>query len=284
VALLPLAALLLLAPSAPAPTPAGRVVPRGEILAAMRARQGYDLTKTTNGARFQAEVLLDLLRASRAQDPQATTLHLHHREWFLAYLERTGLSADAAPLFMRLAHEYGQDLEVDARAGHVVESVVSGPAPVLAANVSIGWAAAKGKADRYSYEDTLAVPDLKVTNERLITYRLIDYGDVLLYDDIHGLRGRPTEGFLGVLFDLIGEGQVHWSRMAIAPDGVQVSRARASKGLFSVESSVTVHPDGRVEKDVPAARPDLRSLEKRLLEPRKLRFRPLDRRRAPGER
>jgi len=46
-----LAALLLLsalAPGAVAPSEA-RVVPRAEILAAMRTCQGYDLTATTNG-------------------------------------------------------------------------------------------------------------------------------------------------------------------------------------------------------------------------------------------
>jgi len=69
-----------------------------------------------------------------------------------------------------------------------------------------------------------------------------------------------------------------------APDGLQVSRARAGKGPFKVETSVTVFPDGRMEKDVPAGRPDLKSLEQRLLLARKVRYRPLDRARAPAER
>jgi hypothetical protein len=266
-----------------APAPAPQVVHRAEILAAMKARQGYDLTATTNGARFQAEVLLDLLRASRARDPGGAPLFIGHSEWFAAYLERTGLAPGSAPLFMRLAHEYGQDVEVDGRAERVIEKVVEGPAPVLAANVTIGWPAS-GKRGRYSYEDTLAVPDLKVTNERIITYRLLDCGDMVVYDEIEGLLGRPTEGFLGVLFNLIGEGNVYWSRMAIAADGLQVSRARAGKGPFKVETSVTVFPDGRVEKDLPAGRPDLKPLEQRLLQTRQVRYRPLDRARAPGER
>jgi len=214
------AALLLVAIQAAAPSGA-RVVPREEILAAMRSRQGYDLTATTNGARFQAEVLLELLRPSRARDPGGALLFLGHAAWFAAYLERTGLAADSAPLFMRLGDQYRQDLEVDARPGQVVEQV--------------------------TYDDTLAIPDLRVTNERIITYRLLDFGDLVAYDEVGGLRGRPTEGFLGVLFDLIGEGSIEWSRMAISADGLQVSRARASKGFFRVESSITVFPDGRVE-------------------------------------
>ena len=152
-------------------------------------------TATTNGARFQAEVLLDLLRASRARDPDGPPLFIGHAEWFAAYLERTGLRPESAPLFIRLAHEYGQDLEVDGRADRVIERVVEGPVPLLAANVTIGWPMSGSKRNRYSYEDTLAVPDLQVTNERLITYRLLDYGDMVAYDEIEGLLGSAHRGF-----------------------------------------------------------------------------------------
>jgi hypothetical protein len=264
-----------------APASGARVVPRSEILAAMRGRQGYDLTATTNGARFQAEVLLDLLRTSPA--PDGPFLYVDHEDWFASYLERIGLPAEKAPLFVRLAHEHGQDMEVDARPGRVIERVTEGPPPRTAANVRIGWRSSRGGKDGYSYDDTLAIPDLRVTNERIVVYRLVDYGDMICYDDVEGLRARPTEGFLGVLFDVIGEGSIQWSRMTISPDGLQVSHARAAKGPFRVESTLTVFPDGRVEKDLPAGRSDLAPLEKRLLEPRKVHYLPFDRQRAPGE-
>jgi hypothetical protein len=258
-----------------------RVVSRAEILAAMHARHGYELTATTNGARFQAEVLLDLLQARSS--PEEAFLFVGYEDWFACYLERTGLAADKAPLFMRLSREYRQDLEVDARPGRVIERVAEGPTPRLAANVRIGWPEAKGGKDRYSYDDTLAVPDLRVTNERVIAYRLVDYGDLIAWDEVEGLRGRPTEGFLGFLFDLVGEGHVEWNRMTISPDGLQVARTRAGKGPFHVESTITVFPDGRVEKDLPKGREDLALLEKRLLEPRRLRYLPLEAKRAPGD-
>jgi hypothetical protein len=280
------AALLLLAPLVFAPTEAvaaGRTVPRPEILAAMRASQGFDPAATTNGPRFQAEVLLRLLRDSQARDPEAGHLFVGHADWYHAFLERTGKTPAEAPLFVRLAFEYRQDLEVDARPGRVVERVVAGPAPRLAANVTIGWPAGKGAASKYSYEDTLAIPDLHVTNERVIAYRLLDYGDLVAFDEIEGLRGRPTEGLLGVLFNVIGEGSVRWNRMTISPEGLQVARARATKGPFGVESTIVVYSDGRVEKDVPPGRADLAALEKRLLETRALRYRPLDTRRAPAD-
>ena len=114
----------------------------------------------------------------------------------------------------------------------MIEKVIEGPVPLLAANVTIGWPPSSSNRSRYSYDDKLAVPDLRVTNERIITYRLLDCGDMVAYDEIEGLLGRPTEGFLGLLFNMIGEGNVHWSRMTIAADGLQVSRARAGKGPF----------------------------------------------------
>jgi hypothetical protein len=259
------------------------VVTRDEMLAAMRSCQGFDPTATTNNPRFLAEVLLRLLRAVPPAEPEAAHLFLGHQDWFAAYLERTGLAPEKAPLFARLSYEYRQDLEVDARPGVVVERVIEGPPPRLAANVTIGWPPGMFPKDRYSYDDRLAIPDLRVTSERVIVHRLLDYGDVIVYDEVEGLRGRPIEGFLGFLFDVIGEGSVRWNRMTISDDGLQVSRARATKGPFSVESTITVFPDGRVEKDLPAGRSDLLALERRLLEPRKVRYRPLRRDRAPAE-
>jgi hypothetical protein len=162
-----------------------------EILAAMRASAGYTPTATTNGPRFNAEVLLHLLRASAQKDPADLHLFLGYAEWYSAYLERTGLTAGVAPLYVRLSHDYHQDLEVDARSGRVIDRVLEGPAPRLAANVKIGWPAVKGGKDSYSYDDTLAIPDLRVTNERVIAYRLLDYGDVVVYDEIKGCVGGP---------------------------------------------------------------------------------------------
>jgi hypothetical protein len=279
-----LAALVLLSALATDVSSSGaRVVPRAEMLAAMRTCQGYDLTATANCPRFQAEVLFKLLRANRAREPGGGVLFLDHADWLAAYLMRTGLAADAVPLFMRLSDQHRQDMEADDRAGQVVEQVIEGPTPLIAANVRVGWPAVPGGTDRYSYDDTHAIPKLRVTNERIMTYRLLDFGDLVVYDEIEGLRGRPTEGFLGVLFDIIGEGHVEWSRTAISADGLQVSRARAGKGFFHVESSVTVFPDGRVEKDLAKGRPDLLPLDERVRRPLQIRYRPLDRKHAPLE-
>lgn len=245
-------------------------VPQTEIVRAMRESQGYDLTATTNGARFQSEVLRRLARSRRAHDPRKSPLYIGHREWFQAYLERTGLGADSAPVFIRLAYDHGQDMLVDYRQERVVHAVASGPPLELALNVCIWWPEGRNRPGKYSYQDLLSKPQLKVTNERALSYRLLDFGDMTVFHDIQGLRGRPTSGVLGLLFRLIGEGRVTENRMAISADGLQVCRARAQKAFFEVVSTVTVHPDGRTEKDLPPARPDLAALEARLKQPLKL--------------
>ena len=254
---------------AAAQDPAPRRLSVDEIEAAMRSSgAGYSVTATTNAPRFQAEVLLRLAGDAEAKDPNKRPLLLGHAEWFEAYLRRTGLTASSAPLFVRLAHQHAQDTTLDYRRERVLSATPEVDPPRRALNVCYSWP--RGGVDSFSYEDTLSTPHLKVTNERALTYRLLDLGDMVVFHEITGLRGRPTTGLLGVLFQLIGEGSVVESRLAVAPDGLQVNRARAKK-LFEVETTVTVYADGRTEKDLPANRADLDAIDKRLRRPLKYR-------------
>ncbi len=255
--------------------PVRYTVGRDELLVAMRLSQGFDPTATANGARLQAEVLLRLVRAAHARDPHGPPLFISHETWFDALLERTSVPRERAPLYARLAHENGQDTEVDYRDGIVLQAVLEGPQPQLAANVSIFWPARPGAAEQFQYEDTLSSPRLKVTMKRVITYRLVDYGDMLLYGEIEGLRGRPTSGVLGALFNLIGEVPIVENRMALSSDGLQVSRGRGKKGLIDLTTTVTLYPEGRAEKGLPDNRPDLVVLEQRLKRKLKVSYKPL---------
>jgi len=267
-----LAAALLLAsvPARAAERFGARVVQRDEILQAMNASRGYDLKVTTNAPRLQSEVLLRLVSEAAARDPRRQPLFIGHREWLEAYLERTSLTRERAPQFVRLADAYAQDMIVDYRLDRVIGTPALNP-PRRALNVCIWWPERNDGPGSYSYEDTLSSPQLKVTNERVITYRLLDYGDMVVFNEITGLRGRPTSGVLGMLFQVIGEGSVIETRVAVAPDGLQITRARARKLLIEVATTVTVYPDGRTEKDVPAGRPDLAAIDDRLKQPLRLR-------------
>jgi hypothetical protein len=275
-----LAALLGLSlPSSPpaaqaTATSAARAVPTERLLQAMKEVRAYELTATANGPRLQADVVLALIHEAQARDPERRPLFIGHREWYEAFLARTGLPPSKVPLYVRRPHEVGQDLVVDYRRETVVESVLQGPAPRAVANVRISWERAPGSPGEYSYDDTISNPRLRVTQKRLITYRLVDYADRLWYAEVVGLHGRPTSGALGLIFDLIGEARVQESRSAFLPDGTQVVRGRASKWGFDRTETMTVWPDGHADKGVPPGRSDLLALEARLLEPLAIRFRP----------
>lgn len=276
VAILAATVLALAAASPEARSPVR--VPYADVLEAIRASTGYDRLATTNGGRLQAEVLLRLARAALDRAPDGPPLLIHHEDWFRALLEATGVPADRAPLYAVLAYRHHQDVVAEYGAGRVVREVASGPAPRTALNVTVSWPGGPGSPREYSYEDNLSTPRLKVTYHRVITYRLLDFGDHIAFDEMNGLSGRPTSGALGLLFQILGEGRVVEYRMAVAPSGVQVSRGRARKGFFEVATTLTVHPDGRSEKGVPADAA-LRSIEARLARPLAIRYHP----RAPVE-
>ena len=244
--------------------PARQAVSHTEILAAMRESHGYDLTATANGARLQAEVVLWLVRRAREKAPEGPPLFISHREWYIAFLDRAQIPHERAPLYARLAYENRQDSEIEYRPGRVVDRVEVGRQPLLAVNIVTGWQAGRS---RYSYEDMLATPRLKVTFERVLRYHLLDFGDLVLFDEVEGLNGRPTSGVLGALFDVIGEVDVVESRMGSAADGTLVTRGVGRKALLSIAATATVSPEGKGTKGVPPDRPDLAAIERRLAEP-----------------
>ena len=269
--LLLLASLLLAGAPGAASEEAPWPVPFEEVLQAIDQSRGYDRLAITNGGRLQADVLLRLARSAREKRPDGPPLLVSHDDWFRALLQVTGVTAERAPLSTRLAWQNKQDVLVEYRPSRVIREVVQGPPPRLALGVTISWPAAPGAPSEYSYEDTLSTPHLKVTQKRVITYRLLDFPDVVVFDRMEGLTGRPTTGALGVLFQVLGEGRVVEYRMAVTPDGAQISRGRARKAFFEVATTLTVRPDGRTEKGVP---PDAasRALEQRLSAPLEIRY------------
>jgi len=279
-----LISLLVLFRALPSAAQDARAVSREAIAGAMARSQGYELTATANGPRLQAEVVLRLVREAESEGPERRPLLIGHREWFEAFLERTGLPEDGAPLYVRLAHQMGQDLWVDYRREKVIEAVVLGPQPVTAANVRISWAEAPGSPASFSYDDTLSNPQLRVTMKRVITYRLVDYGDRIWYAEVRGLHGRPTSGPLGFLFNLVGEARVVETRSAVSADGLQVVRGRGEKLFIDRTETATIWPDGHAERGLPPGRSDLAEMKMRLDEPLAIRFRPLaaDWRAAPA--
>jgi hypothetical protein len=89
-----------------------------------------------------------------------------------------------------------------------------------------------------------ALPRLKVTYKRLIREKMLYFGDLFVYDQVSGVGGRPTTGLVSLLFKVIGEGHVDWSRTIVADNGVQVALGKAGKGPFSLTETFFVRPDG----------------------------------------
>jgi hypothetical protein len=275
-------AMLLAAVASVAPTESradprdARVVDRAELAEAMRTHANYDLAATTNGPRLQAEAFFWLVRRSLASQPQGCRLFIGHKDWFEVFLDVAKLRPEQAPLPSRLVYENGQDIELDCRPEHVIQRIGGGRHTQLALNVKFWWEVTTNPAREFHYLDVASTPELKVTNNRVITYRLVDLGDQILFDDIRGLTGRPTTGLLGLLFKLIGEGRVVRTQVAYAADGVQVSRVLAQK-FFSRTVTVVTWPNGRTEPEIPAQRADLIALKQRLDQPVEIEYQPLER-------
>ena len=248
------------------------VVGQSEVLEAMRQHGDYDLTAVTHGARFQVEVVFYLARQARGRDPDGLPLFIGHEEWFRSFLEVSGQTEDTAPQYALLSYQHRQNMEVDYRLDRVIREVVEGPRPELAVNVRISWEDGPGRLDRYSYIDTLSRPHVRVTNQQVITYRLLDFGDWAVYDEIEGITVRVDSGVLALIFQVIGDGLITHARMAISQDGIQVSRTRVEKAFMAVTTTLTMHPDGTMEKDVPDDRADLLELERRLKQPMEIDY------------
>lgn len=246
-------------------------VPRAELVEVMRdVSKGYDPTATTNGARFQAEVMMAFGKRLVEDSPMLITPD----DWFWALLEVVEKTGDEAPQYVQLAYKNRQHMLIDPQYDRVIRRVKNGRKPQQAFNVVIWWPKTEGSANQYSYRDTLSSPNLNVTNHRVITYRLLDFGDCFFFDSIKGLTGRPTTGVLGFLFRLIGEGRVVISGMAISEDGLQVARGTAKKAFLGVTTTVTISPDGSSKKDVPEDRADLKALDVLLQRPFEMDYLP----------
>ncbi len=249
-------------------------VPLEQIRAEMQseADKGYDLRVVTNASRLTAAVLLSLARNARAERPDGPPLLLHHEDWYSAFQEVTGLPDEDIPEFIALQMEYGQDQIVDYSPAATTLEVEKDPAPKFVVHVTAQWPDGPDVPQEYSFTDTLPNPSMKVVNERVITYYLLDFGDMIVQDDIHGIAGRPTEGALSVALKVVGDGHAVRSRFAIVEGGLMITYATAKKGFVRVNTVSTTFPDGTVVKDTPEDRPELGALVVRLKQPLEIKY------------
>lgn len=255
-----------------------RTVSHSDLVDAFRVQKtlGYRMDRIGHAARMQAGVVLHLAARAAAADAAGLPLRVNHRDYAAAYREATGLGTAALPSFFRAAFEVGEDLLVE----HSMAEVIDGPPPPglrRALNVKAGWPPGPAAPATYRFLDTSSDPHVETLREQVGTWRLLDYGDVIVQDEIQGVSGRATSGLLGAVFTVLGQARVLQSRFAMAADGLLVVRTAVRSGI-TVTQSATVTPDGQVRPGLLPNRPDLEALEDRLTSlVLPARYKPIDR-------
>jgi hypothetical protein len=246
-------------------------VTHDEMLQAMATHGAYNLTATTTSMRFGTEALLKLVHRRQQEAPEATRLFIDQSDWFTAHRETAGVTYDQMSEAARSGFEHHQDVTVDYGPG-VVQQVVEGPAPVLALDVTIAWPDSGDAPASFTYRDTLSVPRVEVHDSRVIRFKLVEYSDMLLYDEIDGISVKPL-GFLSAIFALVGRPDLKQSRVAFSADFWQVMRGRVKvfPGISKTATAV-IEPDGLGHENIPADRSDLQALDQRLKQPLKLKY------------
>ena len=168
----------------------------------MSAHGTYSLTTTTTSMRFGAEALLAIVRRRQREIPESTQFLITQSDWFAAHLETAGVTYAEMSEAARAGFEHHQDALVD-YGPHVVDDVVQGPMPIMSLDVTIFWPDSTGAPSEFSYKDTLSVPPVDVYDNRVIRFKLLQYDDMLLFDQVTGISVRP-KGFLSALFAIVG--------------------------------------------------------------------------------
>ena len=169
----------------------------------MATHGAYNLTATTTSMRFGTEALLKLVHRRMQEAPGVTRLFIDQSDWFTAHRETAGVTYDEMSEAARSGFEHHQNVTLDYGPG-VVRQVVEGPAPLLALDVTIAWPDSGDAPSSFTYKDTLSAPHVEVHNSRVIRFKLVEYPDMVLYDEIERHLGQAARLPVG---DLRGGGQ-----------------------------------------------------------------------------
>jgi hypothetical protein len=246
-------------------------VSREEIRQAMSTHGAYSLTSTTTSLRFGAEAILELARRRQREAPGSTQFLISQPDWFAAHLETAGVTYAEMSEAARAGFEHHQDALVDYGPG-VVEQIEEGRVPIMSLDITLFLPDTGDAPSEFSYKDTLSVPRVDVYNERIVRSKLLDYGDMLVFDQVTGISVRPL-GFLSAVFAVLGKPDLKQTRLTVSADEWQVLRARVKVFAgISKTGTATIEPGGRGHEGVPRERPDLRKLAQRIKQPLKLRY------------
>ncbi len=210
----------------------------------------YDPTFTTNGIRFQTDVIIYLLedeaRQSHEQSEKACLLFIGYKDWYEAF-KSVNCQNRKVPEYVRIAYEHQQNIVIDYDRLRVIKNINRGGDPDLVANVTLYWPPELGK-ESFFYEDDYSDPKLEVINKRIITYRLLKYNkdNLIVCDQIDGLKGRAKEGFLRIL----GKARMIQYRIVPVKGGPQYVLMETKKWFFTWKNDLTIDPKGETSDDI----------------------------------
>jgi hypothetical protein len=246
-------------------------VTREEIVQAMSAHGKYSLTATTTSMRFGAEALLAIAQRRQQEDPGHTRFLIDQSDWFSAHRETAGVTYAEMSAAARAGLEHHQDAVVE-YGPQVLAEVLEGGRPLMSLDVTIFWPDSAGAPSGFSYKDTLSVPKVDVYDDRVIHFKLLQYEDMLLFDEVTGISVKP-HGFLSAVFAVLGKPDLKQTRLAVSADQWQVVRGRVNVFAgISKTGTATIEPDGRGHEHIPSDRADLTALKTRLEQPIKLKY------------
>ena len=246
-------------------------VSRKAILQAMSGHGAYSLTSTSTSILFAAEALIALVQRRKQEAPASTHILIDHADWFAAHRMTAGVSYAEMSEGARAGFERHRDALVD-YGPRVVEQVVEGPVPLLALDVTLFWPDTGDAPSELKYRDTLSDPQVDVYHQRVVRFKVLQYDNLLFFDQIRGISVRPL-GFLSAVFAVLGKPDLRQIRLAVSRDQWQVMRGTVSviAGITKTGTG-TVEPGGRGHEDVPHDRADLQALAEQMNRPLELRY------------
>jgi hypothetical protein len=246
-------------------------VSRKEILQGMSRHGAYSLISTTTSIRFAGEALLAIVQRRKQEAPASTHLQIDHAGWFAAHLKTAGVSYAEMSEAARASFERRREALVGYGPG-VVEKVVEGPIPLLALDVTLFWPDTGNAPTEFSYRDTLSHPRVDVYHQRIVRFKLLQYENLLFFDQISGISVRPL-GFLSAVFAVLGKPDLRQIRVAVSRDQWQVMRGTVNVFAGISKTGIgTIEPGGRGHEGVPHNRADLRAMAEQMNRPLELRY------------
>ena len=88
--------------------------------------------------------------------------------------------------------------------------------PIMALDVTLLPTRSEGAASGFSYKDTLSVPRVDMYNDPLIRSKVLEYDDMLVFDEVTGISVRPL-GFLSGIFAVLGNPDLKQTRIGATP-------------------------------------------------------------------